>query len=294
MRARRAVPLSSKQPHSFTRAEEELVGIGALCSSRGAFAGEPVELGETVPENRTPLSPKDFVTPERPRVTAQWTTPDLSALWEEALRLYQESANLREGEDAASQQEDEAVVLGPVLGEPQDGRIGLLRIERRKHPEGLRLHWILQILPRPSGEPPEEVQKLHAHFKGRYGLVEIMLQSTATGGPPVAQHHIRFGLQADQWDCKVLPRAVRESPADSPVLEICREAAIEHVGYRLQDGISGIEEVSITYLHEKETYQVTTLARAVLKLERQNWLPFADDIQALIMGRFFASKGQNP
>jgi hypothetical protein len=229
-------------------------------------------------------------------VEVQWVTPALPETWEGLSKLHQKASRLLGASGQEEEEEKEEVLtLGPVLADQEEPRIGLPRVAREAATSGgYHLRWSLLAKSSPKGEPPEAIRQVDHLLQGRQGLVETMTRALAAGGLPVAEYEIQFTLKQAQWDCRLLPRPVGEEMVDSPLLSICRSAAVEHIGYRLKDGVHGIDEFDITYLHEEQAYVALVLARGILKFSPENWLPFAEDIQELVISRFFVRREESP
>ncbi len=258
--------------------------------------------GEHVTERTTPGGSPHLL--ERPWGEVVWYTPASSDLWEELSRLNREAPGFTSNTNGAGQRDTgpasspEQLALGPLLGDGSDRRVALMRVERQREekPPRERFRWTLNLVTSPIREPPEAVRRLNAHFGGRQGAVDFVARAIALGGLPAALHGLRFQLSEAQWGCRLeFPRRVTAGTTEAAVLDgFCREAYVENVGYRLVGGANGIEEIVFTYLHETATYHVLANARASLKMTTGNWLPFADEVQELIVGTFFARREGTP
>ncbi len=185
--------------------------------------------------------------------------------------------------------ERKTVSLGPVLPEQDELRIARLVVERTVESEGHEvLDWTLKVGPSPEGEPPDVFKRLHEKMGGRAGLIKL-IESALGGDMMVARYEVRFLLDGEQWNCRIVPRPL-SGEFDAPVLELSPEARIEHVGYRLPEGANGIHELVFTYFHEQPLHMVVARARGTLKLAQGTWLPFGDEVRNLIVAKLFSLK----
>jgi hypothetical protein len=226
----------------------------------------------------------------RPSVEVGWTTPVSAASWDALCRLHRQQVEILMPSKSWEVSKRRTVSLGPVLPDQDEPRIARLIVKRAFESEGHEvLQWTLEVGPSPQGEPPELLQKLHESLGGRPGLIDLMRSALGDGDLTVARYEIKFLLDAEQWNCRIVPRPLSRE-FEAPVLELSPEAKIEHMGYRLPEGANGIYELVFTYFHEQPLHMVVARARGTLKLDQGSWLPFADEVKNLIVAKLFSRK----
>jgi len=211
-------------------------------------------------------------------VSVTWETPFSAELWAEVERL-------------AGKVEDDPLqdhVLS-VLPDAHETRRATALVHR--HGDKDTLHWLLLVSLPPSADPPQEIRDSDQRVGGRIGLAALLADSFAPG-PQVGRFLVRLHLPESKFTCSRIP--ADPSEADQAALTLGQGARLEHVGYRYEGGgASGIEEVTLSYAHEKQRYVVQCFAKSPLKLSEAAWLPFADDISDLVQPAFFKERSES-
>lgn len=179
----------------------------------------------------------------------------------------------------------EFLLLGPALPTPGEPRIAELVVH--PHPGDESLHWTLVVRAAPMANPPVEIHERDAELGGRAGLVALIEQCAPAGAPPVASFHIKYLLEAARYRCKVLPVTLRRGGPHQAALGLASEGWMEEVGYRFAGAANGLGQVSIMYLHVEDRFVVDVHASGLLKPGAATWLPYADEITALVRESLF-------
>jgi hypothetical protein len=205
------------------------------------------------------------------RVT--WRGPFEADLWQQLGSAASELAGSRSDADR--------IVLGPSLPTESDGRTALLTARKA----GEQIRYAFQLDAPPDSEPPTDVRNANQRCGGHEGIRALVEGVISRGSAPVATHSIHFHLHHTAWRCRAVPRPADSS--DSAVASLCRTAEVEHVGYRLTGGANGIEEITITYYHERPFFAVDLLARGILRVGAQRFVPYADDVLGVVVAHLF-------
>lgn len=206
-------------------------------------------------------------------ITATWTTPPSSELWDRLKSL-----------GGTETKADEYVRLGPTLPTSTESRIATAFVHQCDNDE---LHWILAVQPPPEGDAPESVRARNDEIGGPAGLALLLSGALPAGLPNVGAFRIRFHVPAARFTCSAIPVVVEKTSGHEAALRFARQAHLEQVGYRFDGGAGGIEEIAIVYLHKQQQYRVVIEANGPLKLASGILLPFADDVIDLAMTGFF-------
>jgi hypothetical protein len=180
------------------------------------------------------------------------------------------------------------LTIGPSLPDVGDDRFANVVVHR--HVKTGELHWALEIGPAPSSEPPQRVREHNEKIGGRKGLSALLREPLALDGPALASFRARYLVPGAELRCRVIPAAVESGGQHEVALRI-GTARFEQVGYRFDAGASGIEEISIIYLHKSNEFALSIAANGPLKLTSDRWVPFADDILDIAAGTFFVPAG---
>jgi hypothetical protein len=209
-------------------------------------------------------------------ITATWTTPFSSEVWERLGSLKRRASA-----------EGDFVSLGPALPEEHEPRVAEVVVHRHDDQD---LHWGLTVEPAPRAAPPEALAEHSRKLGGRAGLAALLVEALPNGIPAVATFRLRVLLPEADFTCAVVPADARKDQGHEVALRLGREARLEQVGYRFEGGAGGIEEVAVVYLHKQARYSMNVAATGPLKLGSPTWLPFASDVADLAVSAFFSQK----
>jgi hypothetical protein len=219
----------------------------------------------------------------QPTVEITWTSPFVGD--EEWRRLVALAG--RSPKDLSNCEE---ILLGYALAWGSEPRMARLRVERCAHqtdtfPEPHH-HWTLRVSKQPGASPPEIIAKGVERVGGREGVLRIVRDALSSVPMPIAGHRIEFWVPLSEYACRVLPR--EPQPCDALVQELGSALHVEQVGYRLEGGVHGIEEIELMYDHEDERFRVVTKARAPLEVaSSERWAPFATQVSELLLAKIF-------
>ena len=73
--------------------------------------------------------------------------------------------------------------------------------------------------------------------------------------------------------------------------EIGRTAKLEEIGYRFTDGVFGIEELSVIYMHDFHRWSVSVQVLGPMKVDDMLELPLAKEVTDLVTARIFDRLG---
>ena len=211
-------------------------------------------------------------------IVATWQTPYSEELWQQI-------------RDKGTSTEDGLWSLGPALPDDEEPRLAEVVIgDGIDGGESDGLLWNLVVHKAPSGQAPDRIVERNERLGGRQGLAKLLVEGFPARTPQVALFHVKLRLDASDYDCSVLPQALQPGGGHESALSLASKANLEQVGYRFEDGVSGIKEATLIYLHEENAYSVTILAKGLLKLRSATWLPYADEIADLIVTTFFVHR----
>jgi hypothetical protein len=224
------------------------------------------------------------------RTTATWKIPYSDETWKKIVELQAETSK-----ESRTPRRADVVVLGPCLPDRRDPRIATLVAHRHhaRDAEGVEIsdeiHFSFKVGLPPPGEPPEDVIASSKKLGGAEKFARLLADWIPAGTPQVASFTIQFRVAGSNHHCSVLPTVVAGG-AHAAASNLGKVAKLEQIGYRFEGGVSGLEEVAIIYLHSPRVFSVNAAARGMLKLNSDNWLPYADEIVELILGAFFTQK----
>jgi hypothetical protein len=220
-------------------------------------------------------------------VVVTWKTPYEESVWRRLEGIHSDEQPSDEQAGDLSAEARDFLLLGPSLPTEDEPRVSELFV-RPDREDGL-LHWSLRVRIAPTTEPPTEVRKRDAEIGGQLGLAKIVTGSIPSGAPPVALFRIMCLVDASLFSCRVLPAALRRGEQHDVALSLGSDARMEQVGYRFEGGANGLMEVVIVYLHRENIFSLQVFASGILRVEsgRGKWLPYADDITALVRETFF-------
>ncbi len=176
-------------------------------------------------------------------------------------------------------------LVGPILNEANDRTMAIFA-SLLPEGDGAKLLNTLNISPRPKNPPPKDVLDESAKIGGKAGLAKAI--NSLFGGSPTPTAYYRVELELprkDGWTCELLPRAIKEG--ELHLAEFGKSVNIEEIGFRVEGGVSGIQEVRITYYHTPEIFRVDVTANSILKINDDLTLPIADDIADFAGTRLF-------
>ena len=223
---------------------------------------------------------------------ASWQVPYSDELWEKLLQV-KADVQFKSSQHA----ESDFLMLGPTLPEAGESRIAQVFVHRHLEPDGgdphaSRLHFNLTVRPAPAGDPPEDVKADSIRIGGRDGLCRHLLHCASGTSPLAGNFRIDLKVEQDHHRCRVIPITLEGTTGlHEPAVDLGRCAMLEQVGYRFENGVNGLEEVAIVYVHVARVFRVTAHARGMLKLSAPTWLPYADEIAELVASGFFVPEG---
>lgn len=229
--------------------------------------------------------------PMRLLVRLAWKTPASS---ETTSRLKAMQGRIQEAQAKASGEvaetsdedvdDDSTELVAPVMPSGPEDRIAFVIVRR----EGEEYAWSLLL-----AEPPEERDEptvLAGEAAGGMDAVRGLIEE-CWDNRPTTSHSLHFHLPTTVWHCPSVPSSVSEhSEENKAVLSISSSAVVEGVAFRLNSGANGITNVRILYGTEGKNYYVDVAALGLVRLGKERWLPFADDVRDVVIGAFFTKK----
>ena len=212
-------------------------------------------------------------------VTASWETEYVDEVWQ---RVEKVGIPSKRGKRSLW-------FVGPVLPDANESRLAEVAVHSHEatDDEPAIIHWSLNVRPPPDSDPPDEALERDQRVGGREGLSQLLADGFSGFTSQVALFSITLRLGRTRYACRVLPRKIQRGSEHEPALVLADSTSLEQVGYRFEDGASGLQEVTIVYLHQENEYSVRIQAKGHLKLGISTWLPYADEIAELIVGTFF-------
>lgn len=138
----------------------------------------------------------------------------------------------------------------------------------------------LEVRPLPKTEPPariiEEERKIDA-AGGLDGLVSMC-------GPCVATYVDITFVSAQHWTSARVPAC---ASTDDPVCRLARSATVEEVGYRLDGGAGGLQEISLICVHDGGEYRLVLRLMASLKVPSDGPGGPVTDARSLVLATLF-------
>ena len=84
---------------------------------------------------------------------------------------------------------------------------------------------------------------------------------------------------------------IRRRPSQKLGIETYIETAVG-IGYRFVEGVGGLEEVELVYMHEEDEYTVEIRARSPFQVVPPALVPWAiEELANLVLARFFLARG---
>lgn len=214
--------------------------------------------------------------------TATWETPYAEDVWQRLTSVKTEVQT-----EPALDDDGESLMLGPSLPNipTAEPRIGTVVVQR--HVGGDVLNWQLIVRRAPMSEPPPEVVAANEKIGGHRGLARIIGACFPKGQPPVASFRIKVIVPQSSYSCRLLPHSLLPGSGYDVALSLGRNPQVEQIGFRFGNGVSGIEEVSVVYLHEEKFFALSIVASGPLRLDAPTWVPYVDEITDLTLVALF-------
>jgi hypothetical protein len=208
-------------------------------------------------------------------VRANWKGPFSPKLWREL--------SLAAGSSGSSSEADR-LTIGPGLPSKNDARVAVLTA--RKAAKLINYGFVVDRPP--DAEPPKSVTQADRRCGGHEGLRALLAKTAGRGAAPIATYSVHLHLKHSRWSCFAIPRPADD--ADVAVRNLSRAANVERIGYRLDGGANGLEEIDITFYHLEDEFRVDMRARGVLRPGESKFLPYADDVRDLVVANFFKER----
>lgn len=141
-----------------------------------------------------------------------------------------------------------------------------------------------------------QVQKveLPADEGDEAGRLFEVLRGIVGGAAVTADLKIDVTLPSSLVWCPGFPRRpdAMGSGIDAAALELTASTvAVERVGYRFVDGIGGLEEVELVYMHEEDEYTVEIRARGPFQVVAPALVPWSvEELANFVLGKFFRAR----
>lgn len=185
----------------------------------------------------------------------------------------------------------QTVGLGPILNDlPKSSEIFIFYCTADKEAKTTeRIICHLAVRSKPSGKAPKWVTEQNEALGGKKGLAELLSKATPKRAT-IAKFEIELEVDGSAgWKSQLLHKNL---VADESVLQsLGKEAYREEIGYRFENGVLGMEELSIFYDHEDQQYLVAIQASAPLKFDTEINVPFVDQLSEFVVSACFAKQG---
>lgn len=212
-----------------------------------------------------------------------WTTSFDQALLARAAEI---TGRSRPSVASPDEFEAEIVDLGPALPVEGESRISVLTLFHEAGQE--RLHWLLQLGPAPPEPPPQEILDANVRFGGFNGLKALILDGLQSG-PTNAALRATAEFPASSWTCPLLSGSLLDFEA--PIRTLDSAAMREQIGYRFEEGPSGLREVSVILDHINKCYIMSVVAQLAWRPPVTGWLIEDRLLMDLMAGTLFTPSG---
>lgn len=142
-----------------------------------------------------------------------------------------------------------------------------------------------------------QVQTVHEGMPAADAVVGELFESLeqiVEGRPVLADLKIDVTLPSTLAWCPGFPRRpdAMGSGIDAAALEFASAVTVERVGYRFVEGVGGLEEVELVYMHEEDEYTVEIRARSPFQVVPPALVPWAiEELANHVLARFFRARG---
>lgn len=174
-------------------------------------------------------------------------------------------------------------ICGPVRIAVNDRRFAVTLFADRLGEETFAVIYQVQTIAEGAPDSEEAVTQL---FES--------LRRIVVDAPVTADLKIDVTLPPSLAWCPGFPRRpdAMGSGIDAAALEFAAAVTIERVGYRFVDGVGGLEEVELVYMHEEDEYTVEIRARSPFQVVPPALVPWAiEELANLVLVRFFRARG---
>jgi hypothetical protein len=183
-------------------------------------------------------------------------------------------------EQSAPSQERDGYIFGPAVAD--DRLIAVFVFVPKADGEAFV---VVRSTPKPKADPPAEILAFQEKIGGVSGLATLVTEMTGGARPAIARYSCNFRLDATLWRGPV-PRALDET-FDTQALRLGK-AQVEEIGYRFTESIGGLQEVSVTYVHDgRPSYSLRIVARGPVKVEEGFQLPVIVGACDLVLTQLF-------
>jgi|SRR6266446_4648236 len=209
-------------------------------------------------------------------VFVSWSSDVSEPVWTRALALG----------DLDKDVSAESIFIGPALSNKNLETLAYLNIVKEGEEGKKELRWGIMVYERPKSSPPPDIVEASKRCDGLEGLAAFLNEFLPHLTPtPIGSYVGHLMLREKDWKCKLVPRAL--GPEDGAAAQIGAKAIVEDVGYRFEEGVSGISEVGITFDHEDGEFRVHMRCRAPIELGVNFSLPQFSKAGQLIVDHLF-------
>lgn len=214
-----------------------------------------------------------------------WDTPFRLDLWKQIVDVTRGTKNI-ERHLRPKGHEHFWVRLGTALPGSNDKFIADAFCVREEKSDKEPLHWGLNIRTKPTSRPPAKIVAEDKRIGGKIGLAKFLSSTLSADSLPVGQYIIRFSVEEKAgWKCKLVPQDLK--PVSPALAEIGRIVKLEEIGYRFTDGVLGISELAVIYMHRPKRWDISVQARGPMRIENNLRLPFCEEVLEFILARLF-------
>ncbi len=192
-------------------------------------------------------------------VFVSWSSDVSEPVWTRALALG----------DLDKDVSAESIFIGPALSNKNLETLAYLNIVKEGEEGKKELRWGIMVYERPKSSPPPDIVEASKRCDGLEGLAAFLNEFLPHLTPtPIGSYVGHLMLREKDW-------------------QIGAKAIVEDVGYRFEEGVSGISEVGITFDHEDGEFRVHMRCRAPIELGVNFSLPQFSKAGQLIVDHLF-------
>lgn len=211
-----------------------------------------------------------------------WTSDIDDEIWKRV-------SALGDSDDPVANDQSQWMHVGPTLSSHQPAWVHSLVANRDENAKPPSIFWGFTARRRPEGEPPKEVREADARAGGTLGLSTLLSEVIASSTKrPIGIMTADLTFPEGDWACLALAGLPKGDMG--PIGEFGENIRTEQIGYRFDNGVLGLSEISITYFHDAAEYRVKTRARAPVELSESLEAPLAHQLSELLSTRLFSRR----
>ncbi len=225
----------------------------------------------------------------RSAISTSKLTGSVDVVWWAACRKALWSELTKAGRSIKTQEGYKTVAIGPILtGSAKTAQAITLYCTIKLEDDIRKILCHLELKPKPIGRTPKWVSD-HSEAIGGIDGLHQWVRKFVPEVPPIADYEIEIELPIKEgWNCRLLH--MDESADSELVRRLGKKSNREYIGYRFENGILGMEEMSIFFDHIEKKYSLNLEAGGPLQLQEDMSLPFVDQIRDYVVSTCFVKQ----